>query len=55
MSTLRQNMQIEGWLTRHSRSKHSDKQETAASTNLVPMNMEIIERILSEIVTKLRH
>ena len=41
-------------LKRHSRSKHPDEQETAALTNPVPKNMEIIERILSEIVMKLR-
>ncbi|CAB4024403.1 hypothetical protein AWC38_SpisGene12476, partial [Paramuricea clavata] len=44
-----------GGLTRHRRSKHPDKEElTVATINIPPINMEIIAKIISETVEKLR-
>ncbi|CAB4031910.1 PREDICTED: uncharacterized protein LOC101236338, partial [Paramuricea clavata] len=44
-----------GGLTRHRRSKHPDKEEqTMATINIPPINMEIIAKIIAETVEKLR-
>ncbi|CAB4044610.1 Hypothetical predicted protein, partial [Paramuricea clavata] len=57
MSRLPKSLQVKakGGLTRHRRSKHPDKEEqTVATINIPPINMEIIAKIIAETVEKLR-